>query len=74
VEGVSEPNAETGVILGEDLRHVIVRDKLSLMELREYPYGEGILDWFEVYLRERSEYAILPVPVSKESVKVRMIV
>jgi hypothetical protein len=44
------------------------------MELREHPFSEGILDWFEVYLRERGEYAILPVPVGKDSMKVRMIV
>jgi hypothetical protein len=58
------------VILRETLRHVIVRDKLSFVELCEYPFSEGFLDSFEVYLREPCEYAVLPLSVSEESVKV----
>ena len=42
------------------------------MELYEYPFSEGLLDCFEVYLCESGEYGIFPVSVSEESVKVRM--
>ncbi len=42
------------------------------MEPREYPFSEGFLDWFEVYLRKPCENAVLPVSVSKESVEMRM--
>ena len=62
------------MILREDLLKVIVSDKLLFVELCEYPFSEGLLDWFEVYLREPSEDAVLPVSVSEKSVKVRMIV
>ena len=48
VEGVPHPDAEASVILRENLRHMIVRDKLSLVELREYSFSEGCLDSFEV--------------------------
>jgi hypothetical protein len=44
------------------------------VELREYPFSEGFLDWFEVYLRKPCENTVLPVSVSEESVKVWMIV
>jgi hypothetical protein len=56
VEWVSEPDPETGVILGENLRHVIVSDELSLVELREYPFSKRLLDSFEVYLGEAGEF------------------
>jgi hypothetical protein len=37
MKGVAEPDAETGVSLGEDPCYVIVSDKLSrCMELSEY--------------------------------------
>jgi hypothetical protein len=49
---------------------VIVRDKLSFVELSEHPFSEGFFDWFEVDLREPGEHAALPVSVSEESVKV----
>ena len=62
------------MILREYLCHVIVRDKLSLVELREYSFSEGFLDSFEGYLREAREYAVVPVSVSEESMQVRMIV
>ena len=70
MEGVSEPDAETGVFLRQDLRHVIVSDEVSLMELREYPFSERILDCFKDNLREPCEDAVLPVPVSEKSVLV----
>ena len=35
--------AKASVILRENLCYVIVRDKLSLMELYEYPFSEGLL-------------------------------
>jgi hypothetical protein len=62
------------VILRENLRYVIVSNKLSLVELREYPFSKGFLDCFKVYLRELGEDAVPPVSVSKEPVQVRMIV
>ena len=74
VERVTEPDAETGVILRQALCHVIVSDELSLVERREHPFSEGFLDSFEVYLSESAESTILPVAVSEESVQVRVIV
>jgi hypothetical protein len=74
VERVPHPDAEASVILRENLRHIIVRDELSLMELREHPLSEGLLNRLEVYLQESGEYAVFPVAVSKQSVKVWMIV
>jgi hypothetical protein len=56
------------VVLREDLRYIIVGDKLSLVELREDPFSEGILYGFKVYHPEPSEDAVLPVPVGEESV------
>jgi hypothetical protein len=38
MKGVSEPDAETGVSLGEDPCYVIVSDKLSCMELSKYSF------------------------------------
>ena len=60
------------MILRENLRHVIVSYKLSLVEVCEYPFSEGCLDSFEVYLQESGEDAVLPESVSEESVKMRM--
>ena len=60
------------MVLRQYLRHGIVSDKLPLVELSEDPFSEGILDCFEVYLREPGEDAILPVAVSEESVQMRM--
>jgi hypothetical protein len=60
------------VVLRENLRHVIISDELSLVELREYPFSEGILDWFKDNLREPCEDAVLPVSVSEKSVKAWM--
>jgi hypothetical protein len=74
VEWVTEPYAETGVILRQDLCHVIVSDEVSLMELREHPFSEGFFNRLEVYLQERGKYAIFPVAISEESVQVRVIV
>ena len=74
VEGVAEPYSEASVILRENLRHIIVRDKLLFVELRKYSFGEGFLDWFKGKLREAREYAVLPESVRKESVKVGVIV
>ena len=62
------------MILRANLRYVIVRDKLSLVELSEYPFSEGCLDSFKVYLQESGEDAVLPASVSEKSVKVGMIV
>jgi hypothetical protein len=62
------------VILREDLRYVIVSDKLLLVELREDTFSEGILYRFKVYLGEPGEDAVLPVSVCEKSVKVWMIV
>jgi hypothetical protein len=56
VEWVTEPYAETGVILRQDLCHVIVSDEVSLMELREHPFSEGFFNRLEVYLQERGKY------------------
>jgi hypothetical protein len=56
------------MILREDLRYIIVGDKLSLVELREDPFSEGILYGFNVYLRKPGEDSVLPVPVGEESV------
>ena len=44
------------------------------MELCEYQFSECFLDWFEVYLREPCEDAVVLVSVGEESVKVWMIV
>jgi hypothetical protein len=44
------------------------------MELGEYPFSEGLFDSFEVYLQEPGKYAVFPVPICQDSVKVRMIV
>ena len=44
------------------------------MELREHPLSEGFLKCFKFYLPESAENTIFPIPVSKKSVKVRMIV
>ena len=62
------------MFLREDLRYVIVRDKLLLVELYEHSFSESFLDSFEVYLREACEDAVLPVSVSEKSVKVWMVV
>jgi hypothetical protein len=62
------------VFLREDLRYVIVRDTLLLVELCEYSFSEGILKRLKVYLREACEDAVLPVSVSEKSVKVWMVV
>jgi hypothetical protein len=50
----------------------MVRDMLSFVGLCECPFSEGFLDWFEVYLREPGEYAVLPGSFSEKSVKMRM--
>jgi hypothetical protein len=62
------------MVLREDLRYVIVRDELLLVELSEYSYSKSFLDSFEVYFREACEDAVLPVSVSEEPVKVWMVV
>ena len=72
MKGVSEPDAETGVSLGEDPCYVIVSDKLSCMELSEYSLNEGLLNCLEVYLREPGKYAVVPIAVSQEPVKMRI--
>jgi hypothetical protein len=74
MKGVTHPDAKSCVVLGEYLRHVIISDKFSLVELSEYSFSEGILGSFKVYFREACEDAIFPVSVSKETVKVRVIV
>jgi hypothetical protein len=33
------------------------------MELGEYPFSEGLLDSFEVYLSESAEGTVFPVPI-----------
>jgi hypothetical protein len=43
------------VILRENLRYVIVSDKLLLVELSEYPFSEGFLYGFKVYLLLRQK-------------------
>jgi hypothetical protein len=53
------------MILRQDLRYVIVRDELLLVELSEYSFSEGLLYSFEVYFREVCEDAVLPVTVSE---------
>jgi hypothetical protein len=62
------------MILREYLCHVIVRDKLSLVELREYSFSECFLYGFKVYLQEPGEDAVVPISVSEKSVQVRVIV
>ena len=62
------------MILRENLRHVIVSDKLSLVKLCEDTVSEGFLHRFEVCLPEPGEDAVLPVSVGEESVQMRMIV
>jgi hypothetical protein len=62
------------VLLREDLRYIIVSNKLQLVELREYPFSEAFLYGYKVYLSEPCEDAVLPVPVSEESVEMRVIV
>jgi hypothetical protein len=74
VEGVTHPDAKASVILREDLCCVIVRDKFSLVKLSEYPFSEGLLDCVKVYLSEPCEDTVPPVPVSEESVEMRVIV
>jgi hypothetical protein len=49
------------MVLRENLRYVIVRDKLLLVKLCEDPFSEGMLDCFEVYHPEPGEDAVLPV-------------
>jgi hypothetical protein len=56
------------------LYHIIVSDEFLLMELCEYPLSKGLLKCFKVYLCEPGEYAVFPVAVSEETVKVRVIV
>ena len=60
------------MILRENLRYVIVSDKLSLVKLCEDTVSEGFLDCFEVYHPKPREDAVLPESVSEESVKMRM--
>ena len=60
------------MILRENLCYVIVRDKLSFVELSEYPFSKRLFDCFEVKLREARGYAVLPVSVRDDSVKVRV--
>jgi len=55
------------MILREDLRHIIVIDKLSLVKLCEHSFSECLLDCLEVYHPEPCEDAVLPVSVSEES-------
>jgi hypothetical protein len=62
------------VILREDLRHIIVSNKLSLVELSEYSFSKGFLNCFEVYLRELGEDTVFPVSVSEESVQMWMMI
>ena len=57
MERVPKPDAEASVILRENLRHVIVRDKLSLMEFSEY-YMETLLYLRSLLASENS----LPAP------------
>ena len=44
------------------------------MELREHSFPEGLSKRFKVNLWESRKYALSPVAVGKESMKVRMIV
>jgi hypothetical protein len=37
------------------LRHIIVTGEISLLELGEHPISEGLLNCFEVYLKERGK-------------------
>jgi hypothetical protein len=71
VKGVSEPDAETGVILAENLRYIIISDELSPMELREHPLSEGFLNRFEVYLQEPSKTKIGRIQTSALSLRSR---
>jgi hypothetical protein len=52
VEGVPQPDADTGVVLRENFRHILVGDVLSPMQLRKYPLSEGLLERLEIYLFE----------------------
>jgi hypothetical protein len=38
------------------------------VELSEYPFSNGFLNCFEVYLREPGEDTVFPVSVNEESV------
>jgi hypothetical protein len=42
VERVTKPDAEARVVLRQDLRHIIVSDELSLMELCQDPFRKGL--------------------------------
>ena len=55
------------MVLREDLRYIIVSNKLQLVELREDSFSKGLLYGFKVYLRKPGEDAVLPVSVSEES-------
>jgi hypothetical protein len=72
VEGVTHPDAEARVVLRENLRYIIIRDKLLLVELSEHPFSEGLFNGFEDYLGEPGECTVFPVAICQESVKVRV--
>ena len=49
MEGDTYPYPKAGMLMRENLCHVMIRDELSLMELSEPPFCEGLSDCFEVY-------------------------
>lgn len=55
------------MILREEMRYIIISDKLLFMKLSEYQFGKGYLYGFKVYLSGPSEDAVLPVSVTKKS-------
>ena len=74
MEWVTHPDPKAGMFLREDLRYDIVSDELLFVELCEHSFPEGLSKHFEVNLWESGKYALSPVAVGKESMKVRMIV
>ncbi len=74
MEWITHPDPKAGMILRENLRYRIISEELSFVELREHSFPEGLSNRFKVNLWESRKYALSPVAVGKESMKVRMIV
>ena len=58
--------------LGIGLRHDIVSDEVSFMELNKDAFSEDLSECFEIQYWKSVPYAVLPVPVSQKSVQVRV--
>jgi hypothetical protein len=55
------------VVLRENLRYIIIRDKLLLVELSEHPFSEGLFNGFEGYLSESAEGTVFPVAICQDA-------